>query len=80
MTVQAPKSRLRAAYEGAGFNRTAFAAEVGVDPTTVWRWETRGTGPTSRMALASIGRALRLDVPQVRALFDHEPDHNERAA
>lgn len=79
MTVQAPKSRLRVAYEVAGFNRTTFAAEVGVDPTTVWRWEKRG-GPTSRMALSSIGRALRMDVPQVRALFDHDSDHNERAA
>lgn len=35
--------RLRSLRRGLSFSQEAFAAKIGVDPSTVWRWE-RGRG------------------------------------
>lgn len=78
-TTEGKKNQLEAAYRGAGFNRTEFAAEVGVDQSTVWRWEFRDR-PVSRLARQAIGRVLRVGPEVVDGLFTHKSDLSERAA
>lgn len=48
----------RAIREAAGVPRARLAAELHVNPLTIWRWETGATAPAGTLRLA-YGRLLR---------------------
>lgn len=51
-------SRIRAAT---GLSRPKFAAKIGVDSTTLWRWETGRQKPESKEAPEAIARVFGVD-------------------
>lgn len=66
-----------AALEAAGFGtepagRARLALALGVDATTVWRWMTGKSTPSSDGTYAALARELRRTTQEIRAMFDRD--------
>lgn len=67
MNVQAASRNtpLREALAASPRSRLDLASAVGVDPVTVWRWETGKSIPTSEPMRRAIAQALGRDISDV---------------
>lgn len=56
-------NHLKELREARGFSRYGFARALGVDPTTVWRWEQSDTLPSDTLKeLASVLQVAATDI------------------
>jgi transcriptional regulator with XRE-family HTH domain len=60
--------------EATGLVRQEFARRIGVNPATVWRWETKGQRPESVEAPQAMAQVFALDLDEVLAAAGMRPD------
>lgn len=66
-----PRRELAARRKAAGFSQESLAHAIGVDRSTVARWESGGTAPQPELR-AKLARRLGLDLADLRELLDDD--------
>lgn len=67
-------SYIQALRKATGVSRAELARRLGVDPTTVWRWETKRQKPESPDIPLAIAELFSLDADEVMAAAGLKPD------